>query len=230
MKYIFYMYKIFNPKTKRYINSKSNIGKSILQNTNNNCNICPIDNKFLNICDKGLVSKTPINPLLLELQNLLGEFCDLYSVIQNTKKICAIDFSIYSKNRYKYKDKLVINNLIDFANTKNIHYIHNTKTGGIYLKTIFFHKNNLDLALKLMKIIWFPCVNIKTNIDYQIALGYLLGYSDENIIYFIEKQHKTIINSTYLLNLKNSIDVMTVKLTDLQTIYKIIYVSHIEHI
>ena len=66
------MYKIFNPKTKRYINSESNLGKSILQNTHN-CKICPIDNKFLNICDKGLVSKTPINPLLLELQQYLLE-------------------------------------------------------------------------------------------------------------------------------------------------------------
>ena len=29
------MYKIFNPKTKRYINSGSNLGKSILQNSYN---------------------------------------------------------------------------------------------------------------------------------------------------------------------------------------------------
>jgi hypothetical protein len=218
------MYKIFNPKTKRYINSGSNLGKSILQNSYNinKSNICPINNKFLNICDKGLISKDLINPLLLELQNLLGEFCDLYSVIHNTKKLCSFDFSIYSKNKYKLSDKLLINNLIDFANTKDIHYIHNTKTGGIYLKTIFFHKNNLDSALKLMKIIWFPCTNIKTNIDYQIALGYLLGYTHENIIYFIKTRYNTIINSKYLLNIINCVDDMNVQLKDLQTIYKII--------
>lgn len=220
------MYKIYNPKTKRYINFDSNLGKTILQNSKKNY-ICPIDKKFINVCDKGLISENPIDPLFLELQNILGEFVDLYSVINNTKKLCGLDFSNYTKKRYKTEDKLLINQLIDYTNTKDIHYIHYTKNGGMYLKTIFFHKDNLDLALKLMKILWFPCSNILINEDYQIALGILFGYSNQNIIHFIQTRYNFIIDENYINKLKISIDNMNVKLEDLN---KVIYVQHIENI
>ena len=163
----------------------------------------------------------------MELQNILGEFTDLYCVINNNKKLCGLDFSMYTKNRYKTEDKLLINQLIDYANTKDIHYIHYTKRGGIYLKTIFFHKDNLDLALKLMKIIWYPCSNILINENYQIALGILFGYSNDNIMYFMKTRFDFIIDENYINKLKTSIDNMNVKLEDLN---KVIYVKHIENI
>lgn len=214
-------YKIFNPKTKRYINSNNN------SNNNDNDNIeNPLPKKFHNIVDKGLVSINKMDPLLFELQDLLGEFADLYSVANHTKLLCAFDFSIYGKKKYKNNIDL-INKIIDYSNSKDIHYLHNTKTGGMYLKTVFFHKNNYNLALKLMKILWSFEPNININIDYQIALGILFGYSNNNIIYFIKTRYNSIIDSKYIQYIQTIIDNIDINNIDFKN-NNIIYVNKIE--
>ena len=72
-------HKIFNPKTKRYINTDSKSGIVLMNNYENikkkyqeNNLENPLSDNYLNISDKGLVSQDRINPLLLKLQNLVG--------------------------------------------------------------------------------------------------------------------------------------------------------------
>ena len=84
---MFIKYKIFNPKTNRYINTTSKNGIDIINSYklkyNKQINN-PLSQDYINISDKGLVSKHKINSKLYELQCLLGEFSDLYSVANNS--------------------------------------------------------------------------------------------------------------------------------------------------
>ena len=229
--------KIYNPKTKRYVNQNSKNGKNILDNFGKVSNKKPLDSKYDKVYDKGLISEKPIEPLLLELQNILGEFCDLYSVVNNNKKLCGMDFSNYSKDRLKnyYKDKGklneidLINKIIDYSNSNNIHYIHNTKRGGMYIKTIFFFKKNEKLVFKLMKILWFRCDFIQNNYQYQFALGYLFGYDMDNIIYFLKTTYNYDISLSEIKYIIDNINNMSVPFEDLQN-NNIIYVEHIEYL
>lgn len=216
--------KIYNPKTNRYINDNS-LPKHNNLNLDN-----PLPKQYHNICDLGLISEDKINLLYLELQDLLGEFSDLYSVANNSKLLCALDFSNYNKKRYQtFPNLSLINNIINYCNSKDIHYLHNTRRGGMYLKTVFFHKNNYNLALKLMKILWSYEPKINTNIDYQISLGILLGYKYKNIIYFVKRNYDHIIDENYIKNIKIIIDNMDIDNINFGK-NNIIYVKYIENI
>ena len=111
------IYKIFNPKTSRYINTTSKNGIDMINNYKLKYNkeiSNPLSQDYINISDKGLVSKYKMNGKLYELQNLLGEFSDLYSVANNSKTLCAFDFTSYGKKKYNsHKHLKLINEVIN---------------------------------------------------------------------------------------------------------------------
>ena len=74
------------------------------------------------------------------------------------------------KLRKNYDVKL-INHVLSYTNSKNVQYLHNTKTGGMYLKSIFFLPENYQNALKLMYILWYSDSNI-IGIENNILLVY----------------------------------------------------------
>ena len=224
--------KIYNPKTGRFVNKSGKIGKELLKKIDTKKKEVkdPFNKKFIGVCDTGMVSETKQDIKLIEFLNLIGEMGDIYCVAIGNKNLASLDFSSYGKKKIKMGLELkTINNIIEFCNSKGIEYIHNTKNGGVYLKSVFFLPHNYNNALKLMTILWYPeDTFIKTNTDYQIAIGILLGYLYENIIYFLKKSYSTEIKLTEVLDIKNKLINMDVKLQDIQYKYKIIHRKSIE--
>ena len=107
-----------------------------------------------------------------------------------------------------------------------IHYLHNTKSGGVYLKSIFFLPERYGEALKLMYILWYkdPIFEV---FEYQIAIGLLLGYNTDNIIYFCNKMGFKI-NKKHIKIVKNKLKKLKVSLEMLQKNYKIVRKTSIE--
>jgi len=136
-------------------------------------------------CDVGRISKDTISTITISLEKKIGEFLDVYCVSKNEKKLAVLDFSTLGKNKFRKLDKSLINKVIQYSNYKNVKALHNKKRGGLYLKTVFFTQKNYKNALKLMNMLWNPAQSIEHPIEYQIAIGLLLGYKRENIIEFI---------------------------------------------
>lgn len=181
-------------------------------------------------CDYGRISKKELSPIIIKLENKVGEFLDVYCVAKNKKKIAALDFSNYGKKKFRKKDKSLINKIIKYSNYKNIKALHNKKTGGIYLKTIFFNDKNYKNALKLMDILWNPINIFQNHIYYHIAIGLLLGYRKNNIIYFIEKNFINLDKNTFnsiFIYVKNIIKNMKISLEDLNKHSNIILLEKI---
>ena len=78
----------------------------------------PLELKYRNVCDTGLISKSKIDTNLLELSCIIGEFSDVYSVAKNNKELAVLDFSSYGKRKLKKLDLELINKVIDFCNYK----------------------------------------------------------------------------------------------------------------
>jgi uncharacterized protein YlaN (UPF0358 family) len=157
-------------------------------------------------CDKGKISENKPSQIQLKLEKKLGDMLDVYCVAKNKKKLATLDFSNYGKNKLRKLDKTLINKVISYSNYKNVKALHNKKTGGYYLKTIFYTKKNYKNALKLMDILWNP-TPIFYSIDFTIALGLLLGYSKKNITYIVERDLK---NLGYGINKKKMKDVFKI--------------------
>jgi len=223
--------KIINPKTGRCIIKTGIVGKSLLKTKKvkvKKCNIKdPLVAKYHNLVDKGLVSKDN-NLLLTELSNKIGEISDVYSVSKGNKELAALDFSAYGKNKLKKLNLKLINKVIDYCNCRGVQILHNTKTGGNYLKTIFFLPHNYDKALKLMNILWYPNSNIPDNM-FHVSIGLLLGYDIDNIIY-ISKLSKLNITKKDILSIKKKINKMKITLEDLQGKYKIVHKTFIPNL
>ena len=216
--------KIINPKTGRCVRTTGVVGKSLLKTKKvqvKKCNIKdPLDSKYHNVVDKGLVSKD-VNLVLKELSNKIGEISDVYSVSKGKKQLAALDFSAYGRKKLKKLNVKLINKVIDYCNTRGVQMLHNTSTGGNYLKTIFFLPHNYDKALKLMNILWYPHSNIPDNM-FHVSIGILLGYNIDNIIY-ISKRDKLNITKKDILSIQQKIDKMKITLEDLQGKYKIVH-------
>ena len=169
-------------------------------------------------CDVGRISKDTQTSISISLENKIGEFADVYCVSKNEKKLAALDFSLYGKNKLRKRNKALINKVIAYCNYKNVRALHNKKRGGMYLKTVFFTQKNYINALKLMDILWNP-VHLFHPWDEQIAIGLLLGYKQKNIIVYIEKVYNIkIVRSkmnVVFKNIKNKINKMSVSLKDL---------------
>ena len=234
--------KIYNPKTRRCVSKTGAVGKSLTKKTikfkaSNNKTIKvkasvkeftkdPLPKKYHNLVDKGLVSKD-VNLKLQELSNKIGEIFDIYAVANNNKPLATLDFSSLGKRKLKKKDSVLINKIIDYCNYKGVQMLHNTKKGGMYLKTIFFLPHNYNKALKLMKILWYPS-SIPYNM-HTVSIGLLLGYDKDNIIY-ISHRDKIYIKKKDILSVQKKIDKMKVTLDDLQGIHKIVYKTNIPNI
>jgi len=187
----------------------------------------PLELKYRNICDTGLISKTKIDKNLLELSSMIGEMSDVYSVANKNKELAALDFSSYGRRKFKKLDVNLINKIIDYCNNKGMHMLHNKKTGGMYLKTIFFLPNNYNKALKLMKILWNPSNNISI-INHKILIGLLLGYNNDNIIHFLELNYNIKINSSDIKKADIILNNMNVSLEELQNSINIVHLNTIK--
>ncbi len=189
-----------------------------------------IDNplsEYENVCDSGIISKNKPNPNFVFLNNLLGELHDVYCVATNKKPLAALDFSAHGRRKLKSENVIIKNKVIKYCNDKNVEAIHNTKRGGMYLKTIFFLPKNYNNALKLMKILWYPAPEMDDN-EYQMAVGLLLGYSKQNIKYFLKEKYHSNVSLRYINEIQKQISEMTVSLEDLQSSYKVVHLKSIK--
>ena len=140
--------------------------------------------KFFNpikiICNEGKITKN----IRTHSKYNIGEFEDVFCVAKGLKPLAALDYSSYGKKKFKKLNVSLINKIIEYAHFKNIKILHNTKKGGMYLKSIFFDPKHYKDALKLMYVLWY---DVPAGNEYMI--GKLLGYSTDNIIYFYKKNH-----------------------------------------
>jgi hypothetical protein len=191
----------------------------------------PLSLKYRTICDLGLVSKK-VNPLIHDISIKIGEIHDVYCVANNNKKLAALDYSSYGKKKFlKYpSDVKLINKIIDYSNYKNVQYLHNQKTGGMYLKSIFFLPENYNEALKLMYLLWYYKESGFDPLEKQISIGLLLDYSNDNIIFFCKEKMNTKITIKNINLVKNKLKKLKITLDMLQKDYKIIHKSVIENL
>ena len=191
----------------------------------------PIHLNHLKYCDRGLISEDKKPEEFDKYSKKIGEFIDVYCVANKNKNLAALDFSSYGIRKFRKMDKDLINSVIDYCNSKNVQILHNKKTGGMYLKSVFFLPKNYKNALKLMKIVWYPELmeNI-TIITYHCYVGLLLGYSKKNIKFFIKKNYERNITNTDLSKIMTEINNMEVTFEDLQSRYKIVHLTTIKNI
>ena len=102
--------------------------------------------------------------------------------------------------------------------------LHNTKKGGMYLKSVFYLPKDYEKALKLMYILWYPEFQ---GTWYSIALGILFGYTTSNIIHFIKEKQDVDIDKKGIKHIKDIIDKMDISFEDLQKNHKIIHMNTI---
>lgn len=137
-------------------------------------------------CCKGKISSKPQNPDKEE--ELLGEYFDVKCVIAKCKPLAALDMSkkLISKKRKHNFSFEKINQVITDANKNKIVAVQKSNT-RIYLNTIFCSRRNINKAYKLLNVIHNP-MNL-TQKEYHFLIGTLLGYSKENIMYFLERNN-----------------------------------------
>ena len=180
-------------------------------------------------CNAGLVTeeKYDIYPSS-HSNNNIGEFDDVYCVANGKKPLAALDFSSYGINKFRKLNIDKINKVIKYANSKGIQALHNKKTGGMYLKTVFFLPTNYNNALKLMKILWDN--EGLTNEEMQYMIGKLLGYTINNIKYFMKKNYNIIISDEQIKIFQDKLDRIQVTLNELQKNNQIIKMDNIKYI
>lgn len=196
--------------------------------SNKSCIRDPLS-KYKLVCDKGLVTEKeqPNSKTLHKLNLELGELYDVYCVSKGGKPLAALDYSSYGKTKLRKHNLLVKNEVIEYCNSVGINSLHNTKKGGMYLKTVFFLPGNFENALKLMKILWYSDT-FESNIDANISIGILLGYDYDNIISFIKKNYEIVINLKKIREVEKKIKEMKVTLDELQKDYKIVHQTNIK--
>jgi ubiquitin C-terminal hydrolase len=177
-------------------------------------------------CNPGLVTEEKYD--VSSLYSDIGEFNDVYCVAKGDKPLAALDFSYYGINKFRKLNIDKINKVIKFANSKGVQALHNKKTGGLYLKTIFFLPHNYDNSLKLMKILWDN--EGMTNEEIQYMIGKLLGYTINNIKYFIKKNYNIIITDEQIKIFQDKLDNMKTTLNELQKNNQIIKIDNIKYI
>jgi hypothetical protein len=96
----------------------------------------------------------------------------------------------------------------------------------MYLKTVFFLPTNYNKALLLMHILWNYS---KSDVEYQYMIGTLLGYSIENIKYFIKKTYNILITDKQISVYNKKLDNMKISLSELEDI-NIVKIDKIKNI
>jgi hypothetical protein len=133
-------------------------------------------------CNKGAVTRQLLKPS--ELEQKIGEWADVWCVANGKKPLAALDYSNYG--RRKIKNFVEIRKVIAYANMNGVQALHIPNENSAYLKTIFFKKSQFENAKRLMYILWFG-IPIASEVFHGYAIGKLLGYSLDNIKYFIER-------------------------------------------
>ena len=192
----------------------------------------PIHLEELDHCkDSGKITEDEKKEIYEKYSKLLGEFIDVYCVSNDIKPLAAMDFSSYGIRKLRKLDKDLINEVIDYCNSKDVQLLHNKKTGGHYLKSIFFLPKNYENALKLMKVIWYPdTIENMIDIKYDCYIGLLLGYSKKNIKFFVKRNYGIDITIEDLNKMLIEINNMEVTLEELQSEYKIVHLTNIKNI
>ena len=199
-------------KTRKSKSKKSNIKKKVRFNFSLS-QLKP----FLKYCDDGRISETQKQTDANDISIMfdIGEFFDVYCVANNKKPLAALDFSTLGINKFKKMNKKLINDLIDYLNKNNINYIQYKGKETMYLNTVFYKKNNINNAIKLMDVLWGNNRLFK-GLNYNIAIGILLGYSDKNIIYFMKRNHGMTLSNKQLNDIKKKIKNYKVSFNDLK--------------
>lgn len=143
---------------------------------------------FCKRCSKGLISP---DPYIYDKENeILQEFFDVKCVIEKCKPLAALDMSKkwITKKRKQNFNFYYINQVINEANKNKIVAVQKSNVHK-YLNTVFCNRRNLNKAYKLLKIIHEPNLFGLTNKEYHYLIGKLLGYSKQNIIYFLQKNN-----------------------------------------
>jgi hypothetical protein len=133
----------------------------------------------------------------------IGEIYDLFCVSNDNKPLALLHFS---SDEYINKNKVLINKIIEYANLNSVK--------GLYFndKTIFYKSDNEKNAITLMGIIKYPLKYTKDSTEYHVMVGLLLGYSVENIIYFIKLNYNSIITNDKVSLIKDTLDNLEMKL------------------
>jgi lipopolysaccharide cholinephosphotransferase len=177
------------------------------------------------VCDKGAISEQKSKTS--KITNI-GEFSDVYCVAKGIKPLAALDFSEYGIKKFKKLNVKYINKIIDFANSKGVQILHKKQKAGMYLKTVFFLPTNYNKALLLMHILWNYSKSDAQE-EYGYMIGTLLGYSIENIKYFIKKTHNILITNKQISVYNKKLDNMKISLSELEDI-NIVKIDKIKNI
>jgi hypothetical protein len=151
----------------------------------------PSKGQLEKMINKGMISKNSHKNIVYETySSKLGEFLDVLLVVHSLKPLAALDFTPYGRSKLKKLDISLINKVIELCNIRGVKYLHHTKTGGMYLKSIFFLDENYQQALNLMYVLWLnPTFSESKKLDnlyLQYYIGYSLGYSEKNILFFLK--------------------------------------------
>jgi len=148
------------------------------------------------ILNKGIISyddaaRERLTKSKLMLQ--IGEYSDVLCVAYGTKPLAILDGSDKGrKNHMDHHDTELTNEVIELCHESDIWCIHNKSTrSSIYTKTVFFHKDNYNDAVKLMSIIFYGRSTLR---NYDYVIGKLLGYSLENIQAFYDHNYTRSLN------------------------------------
>ena len=156
------------------------------------------------LLNEGLVSesKKKMNNKEQLISNNLGEMLDVLAVAYDLKPLAALDFTPYGRSKLKKENVVLKNKIIEFCVQQGVKYIHYTKTGGMYLKSIFFLPKNQQKAINLMYVLWknpvFTDDPLLNNMYFHFYIGRSLGYSKKNIQYFLEKNLQVSLNEEQL--------------------------------
>ena len=96
------------------------------------------------LLNDGLVSEStnPRSNSEKKILNDLGEILDVLAVAYDLKPLAALDFTTYGRSKLKKGNVVFINKIIEFCVQQGVKYVHHTKSGGMYLKSIFFLPKN----------------------------------------------------------------------------------------
>jgi len=159
----------------------------------------------------------------------IGEIFDIYCVSKSNKPLAGLDFSAYGKRKLRKLNVSKVNEVIDYSNYKNVQYLHNKQTGGMYLKSVFFLPENYEKALKLMYVLWSPEFDNSKG-EKSMFIGLLFGYKKENIIHFYKINFDKEITIKDLDKVERKLFKMKVTLEDLQKYHKIVHKTSVENI
>ena len=151
----------------------------------------------------GKISQTnSISRFYNNMENRMGEILDVWNVVNGRKMLAALDLSSKGRKFLSTLDKKLINCAITITNNNitqdKVVVLHNNTKDRMYLKTIVAKKENIDLAIKLMYVLW--CYSTDDTYKYHFWIGVLLGYRLENILFFLKRNYNVRLSNTDIMD------------------------------